>query len=520
MRLTVTAMISLVALLAGVSAPEAGARELPMELPGQAGVAQASDWLIGVKEPLSASEARRLGGRRLLDGRALVVPRAAARAVAAKLDGGGRLLYAEPNMRLARSSAPESSRSGWARGAVVNASLAPPSPGGAKIAVIDDFVDPTHPELAGNVSFLNTGRIAGSHGTAVASAAAAIDGNGGIFGVFPGAQILSAQPRNLSCAGVAEAVDLATEANPDVMNLSLGTTQDCVTLWIAIQTAYGSGIVVVASAGNEFEEGNPVIYPAAWPHVISVAALGRKLSPAYFSSANAAVDISAPGMSVPVAVPPAFDREDNARDGYTRADGTSFSAPMVAGAAAWIRSARSDLTQGQVADLLRYSATDIGRRGWDRDTGWGLLNVGRALTARTPEVDPLEPNDLIPEVSGALFAEPDDFIWDGSEPTSLRAAVDKVEDPVDIYRISIPGRRSAAISVTPSAGDANLEVYDGSATYVGQASRRVARSRRPGRRTDSVRIRNRAATAAVAYVAIAPYAGAFLDARYRLTIKG
>jgi hypothetical protein len=494
------------------------ARELPMKLPGSAGVSETSRWLIGVTEALSIADARALGGHTVLAGKVLVVPRATARSAARSLSRSGLLLYAEPNPRISRESSFESTRNGWARGAVVGSELTPPSPGSATIAVIDDFVDPTHPELAGHVTYLNTGTIAGPHGTEVASVAAAADGNGGTIGIFPGVEILSIQPSSLYCDDVAEAVS-SVPYETDVINLSLGMTADCFTLFIPIQVAYGGGSVVVASAGNEFEDGNPIMYPAGWPHVLSVAALDTNLRSADFSSVNAAVDITAPGVSIPVAVPLALDVEDGRQDGYSLADGTSFSAPMVAGAAAWIRTARRDLSHGQVADVLRSSAIDLGPRGWDADNGWGLLNVAAALAARTPVDDGQEPNDLIAEVSGRLFEDPDEFIWRGVGRASFAASVDLVEDPVDIYRVQIPRRGTAKIAITPSSGDADLEVYDGSATYVGQRSKLLASSRRSGRNTDRVSIRNSARKAKTAYVVVRPYTKTYVDARYRLTVS-
>ena len=517
LKRTATALVGSAALLATAS-PAWGGGELPMELPGSAGTAGTSTWLVGTRTPVSAREARALGGRAILGGRVLVVARGDARKAAARLDDGGNLLYAEPDANFRRSSAWESQRTGWARGSVVASSLAAPTPGSATVAVVDDFVDASHPDLAGNVTFLNSGTRAGPHGTAVASAAAGIDGNGGVFGVFPGAKILSVQPPDMTCAGVAEAVRLATAAKPDVINLSLGSPSDCLTLRIPIQVAFGAGSIVVAASGNEFDEGNPVIYPAAWPHVVSVAAVTRSLKSAYFSTSNAAVDISAPGVSVPVAVPISMDTDDESQDGYAAEDGTSFSSPMVAGAAAWVGVARQDMSPGQVADLLRQSARDLLAKGWDKDTGWGLLNVGGALTAEAPLNDPSEPNDLISEVSGRLFSTPDEFIWRGGAETSFEASVDRTEDPADIYRIEIPALGAATVSVTPTLGNADLELYSGSATYVGQRARRIGYSRRTGKRTDRVSVRNRGQSAAAAYVVVKPSTRGYLNAEYRLRV--
>ncbi|MBC7833378.1 MAG: S8 family serine peptidase, partial [Hyphomicrobium sp.] len=59
--------------------------------------------------------------------------------------------------------------------------------------------------------------------------------------------------------------------------------------------------------------------------------------------------------------------------------GTSFSAPLIAGAAALILDRWPSLTGRQVADILFQSATDLGSAGVDATYGHGLLNVEAAL---------------------------------------------------------------------------------------------------------------------------------------------
>ena len=134
----------------------------------------------------------------------------------------------------------------------------------------------------------------------------------------------------------------------------------------------------MAAAGNELAEGNPLLFPASLPHVLTVAAVGSDLTAPFFSSASAAVDLSAPGVGILTATPPQFD-EDGQADGYEAVTGTSFSAPMVAAAAAWLRAAKPHLKVDQVAQTLRGSARDLGRRGWDSATGFGLLSMTGAL---------------------------------------------------------------------------------------------------------------------------------------------
>ena len=88
----------------------------------------------------------------------------------------------------------------------------------------------------------------------------------------------------------------------------------------------------------------------------------------------------------------------------TTGDGTSFSAPLVSGAAAWVWTVRPELDASQLFEVMRRSAQDIGRAGRDDATGFGLLNVPAALAYPAPVRDPLEPNDDVEFVQpgGAL----------------------------------------------------------------------------------------------------------------------
>ena len=430
------------------------------------------------------------------------VARSGARRLAADLSRRKLLRYAEPDVTLQKRSAFDSQPDGWARGAVVPTSLAPPPPRtGAAIAVVDDFVDSANPDVGPQTSYLNgPGAVLGGHGTEVASAAAGAANGTGVVGVFPGARILS-YGTNLSCGDVAAGVVTAADAGASVINLSLGNPNPCFTLFVAVQLAYGEGSLVVAAGGNEFAQGNAVQFPAAFPHVLSVAAVDPSLQAAFFSNANLSIDLAAPGLDVPVAVPPAFD-PDGVPDGVTLDTGTSFAAPIVAGAAAWLATARPSLRNGQIADVLRNSATDLGRRGYDPDTGFGLLNVPGALRARAPRVDPLEPNDDIPFIDGTAFARPDPYLWRGHGRLGLRASVDQVEDPVDVYRIRVPGRASFRIRLRPTFGDPDLTVFSSRARTIDSRRTIIARSRRGEGRTDAVALVNRGRRAARAYVMV------------------
>lgn len=511
--------------ITGGAAPAQAYDERPMQLPA-AGVgiaaasAQPSSWLVAASTggTRTAAIAARFGAHKLDSGAVYRVPTVRARGFAAALRRAHTLRYAEPNARLRRTSALDADPGGYARGLVVAPGLTPPAPGAATIAIVDDLVDITHPDLAASARQVKPGPVLGPHGTMVASAAMGAFNGFGVVGLFPSAPVVSVGlPAVITCADAANGIAAAATARAKIINLSFGSPDDCTTIFGAVQVAFAKGSLVVAAAGNEFAQGNPVIYPAAYPHVLSVAALDGALQASGFSSENTAVDVSAPGVDIPLAIPGAFDTEDGAVDGVTVGSGTSFAAPFVSGAAAWLATARPKLSNGQLADVLRRSARDVATAGYDPSTGFGLVQMGPALTEPTPQPDVLEPNDGISFVSGAVFNKADPYVWRGGKRRTLGGTADKVEDPIDVYRVRLPKRSRARIRLRPSFGNPDLFVFSSRATSINDTTRIVAASEQGLRKTDSVTIVNKGTAARRFYVAIGlADAGNALNASYRL----
>ena len=501
--------------------PEPSVR-LPGDVHGAA--ARSTTWIVGAAPGRTATAiAERHGARALRVGGTYVVARDRARSLAADLRRAGLLRQAEPDVVGHMSSAFDATPFGWGRGSIVAPTLVPPAPT-AQIGVLDTYVDDTHPDLAGHVQHL-PGPAAGvthPHGTMVSSAAAGAYNGFGVTGIFPGAQIVNyGVTEELRCSDSVNGITALAAARVAVIVASYGFTEPCYAEYHAIALAYGVGTMVVAAAGNEFEDGNPVSFPAAWPHVLSVAATDQGNESAYFSSANASIDVAAPGENLPLAIPGALDTTDGTQDGVTLASGTSFAAPIVAGAVAWLRSARPDITNGQAADLLRNTAIDIDRKGWDRNSGYGLINLEASLAAPAPKGDPLEPNDSIAEIDGTVFQGADDPVWSGGERKRIPASVDSVEDPIDVYRVRIPTRTRWKVLVRPltRTGDPDLQVYRGAATSLSQRRFNAGHSDRGAGRTDSVTLTNREATGRSMYVAVyVPDEARYADAPYTLEL--
>jgi len=222
-----------------------------------------------------------------------------------------------------------------------------------------------------------------------------------------------------------------------------------------------------------------------------VAATDAVSDVAYFSNAGLTVDLAAPGDHVPIAAPLPVDPT-----GYRTGSGTSFSAPIVSGAAAWVWTVRPALDALQLSEVMRRSARDLGAPGFDVDTGFGMLDVPAALTYPTPVADPLEPNEDVALVKrNKLFATPMRALR-----RALTARLTAGEDPNDVYRVRVPAKRSVAVTVR-SDTDVDLELWRPWTTSVLERDGNLAAvSARRGRGLETARFRNRAPSDVYAFV--------------------
>jgi subtilisin family serine protease len=330
----------------------------------------------------------------------------------------------------------------WWRAAVGADQVEPPGPGKA-VTVIDSGVDMSHPEFTSrpNTTVLNeqtTSEEDEGHGTEVSSVVAAPNNGVGIVGIYPQAvlRIWDASPFGFLSEGAAiEGIVEAARRGPGVINLSFGGEDNDPLLEEAILLAVRAGSIVVAAAGNEGLEGSPQNFPAFYPHVLTVGATNDSGRVASFSTISPTVDLVAPGARIPVAEP---TREDET--GYSLVSGTSFSAPLVSGAAAWVWTRRPDLDNTQLFEVMRRSAVDLGEPGFDNAAGYGLLSLPAALVLPAPARDPQEPNEQPDQIEAQrLFPSAvAPLTRPGHTTAALTARVDRSEDPSDLYRIWAP----------------------------------------------------------------------------------
>jgi len=382
-------------------------------------------------------------------------------ALVPQLRTAGLVRYAQPDRLLRPAAATRSlvdpfvAQEWWLPD--IGATQATPPGPGVPITVIDTGVDVAHPEFAGrtNTVLLNTQSTTDTnedfHGTAVSSVAAAPENGVGIVGVYPQAVLREYDADlsgRLSDSDLIAAIETALSTGPSVINLSLGGTVFDQALQDVIYSAIRRGSLVVAASGNSREEGNPANFPADMSHVLTVAATDQNDRSAFFSSSSFGVDLAAPGVGILAAVPVRY-----AASGFATVDGTSFSTPIVAAAAAWVWTVRPTLDQTQLFDVMRLSARDVEGTGFDAETGFGILDIPHALTITEPAKDPQEPNDDVDLVKpGRLFATGTAPLTTPTKRTAtVHARLDFTEDPDDVYRVWVPAGQTVTVTVSARA---------------------------------------------------------------------
>lgn len=350
----------------------------------------------------------------------------------------------------------------------------PPTGPGRVVAVIDTGVDTTHPEFSATTLLaLNAQRVPARgeeyHGTAVASIVGAPADGRGMIGVYPGAALASYDVGGETLAEVLAGISAAIQATgPGVINLSVGFEgiAGAQLLEVGIQGAVAAGWLVVAAAGNAGDRGSPATYPADLPHVLTVAATDRNGSVAGFSNRSGWNDLAAPGVGIVAAVPTWKDPS-----GYATLTGTSYAAPIVAGAAAWLWTARPQLDVSQVAEILKRSAHDIDAVGVDPASGWGIVDIPAALASPAPIRDPQEPNDDVPLVSdGGLFQVGTTPLVDATvRQNRVAARLTPRDDPADVYRLYVPAGREVQARLR-SGRDVQIALWGPSTQGIGETS--------------------------------------------------
>ena len=282
----------------------------------------------------------------------------------------------------------------WAHGAIkiqqARARATFKEASGIVVAVLDSGIDKTHPDLVDVIdSYLNflpneDDRDYKGHGTHVAGIIAAKMNNGiGIAGVCAARiMALKALPKRgnrWNAEAYYQALAHPIEAGVKVLNMSLGGGFDPGERDI-IADLIDSDVTVVAAMGNEYEEGNPTSYPAAYAGVIAVGASDEMDRRASFSCTGKHIALVAPGERI-ISTTPMYPSEFAVQVGYDSWPGTSMATPHVAAAAALLLAKNSRITPAQIRDRLMSTAdrTPTQRAKFDEEYGNGRLDIAGAL---------------------------------------------------------------------------------------------------------------------------------------------
>jgi subtilisin family serine protease len=221
-----------------------------------------------------------------------------------------------------------------------------------------------------------------SHGTNCSGCVAAITNNGvGIAGTAPGCKIMAVRVGwlpNLSEQGLvrmdfaASGILYATNNGARIINASWGSSTS---LAASVSAAINEGVLIVTAAGNDNDE--VASYLGTRFGVLSVAATDQNDVKASFSSYGSWVELSAPGVAIYTTAYNRFTGQST----YASVQGTSFSSPIVAGAAALIWSANPDLTLSEMRNLITSTCDDISdvNPGYPDQLGAGRVNLLAAL---------------------------------------------------------------------------------------------------------------------------------------------
>ena len=390
---------------------------------------------------------------------------------------------------------------------------------GVKVAVLDNGIDATNPDLAPNDK-LGLDRAAVSlqaggapvqdkdnHGTEVAGVIAAARDGHGVVGVAYDAQLVSLYT-SFSSQWQTELVNAFHYAvGMDVLNNSWGFNNllKTGTNWafydnandpafapefaalreLAANGRHGLGTVVVQAAGNSYDYGDDTNLHNFQNsrYIVTVGAVDYAGESSHFSTTGASILVAAPGgagygdyesILTTDRTGAAGDRSEN----YAFVDGTSFAAPVVSGVVALMLEVNPNLGYRDVQQILAYTARQVGSpsswtangaHDWNggglqyddaiQATGFGVVDALAAVRlAATWEGTPRTSANVVDVVASKTVNE------------AIPDNTDKFADSaIDIDSDVVVERVDVAVNIThPFIGDLEIALTspDGTTSYL------------------------------------------------------
>lgn len=295
---------------------------------------------------------------------------------------------------------------------------------GVTIAIIDGNVDTSAAELSDATitdktpCTIESTHSATGHGTGTASILVARD-----YGVTPDATLLAYQADaggatpGSDCTGIGgvnlvgypSLINHAINDGAQIINLSAGSSDHSNELRWAIARAMTQGVLITGSAGNEARDANNK-HLGWWSGVIGVSAIDTNGAFASYSSWGQGVTTAAVGGPVVT--------RDYPSNSLVQTNGTSSSAPIVAGFLALARQKWPDATANQLLQLLVHTTVNPDG-GWNQYTGYGVASPASMLNT-----DPSQYPDENPLADKGGGSSP--------TPEEVRRYADGIVDPTEI----------------------------------------------------------------------------------------
>jgi len=310
------------------------------------------------------------------------------------------------------------------------------------VAVIDTSIDILHPDLFDNI-WINKKEIAGNgiddddngyiddifgwnfvddnsnlfnyendaldyadnysvytHGTIVAGLIGAVAENGNAgAGINWKVSLMPLKAFDVFGSGtyfdIERAVDYAVDNGADIINISFVGDLNEPSLKNKLKRAYENGVLTIVAAGNNNINGGgdmdiEPMYPACFDKmeenwILGVTSVDASDKLSFFANYGSCVDITAPGELIYSTI----IKSKNGNNQYFGGPwyGTSFSTPLITGAAALIKSINSKLSPSQIIYILLSTADDVEavNPGVVGRVGYGRLNLYKALAKALSE---------------------------------------------------------------------------------------------------------------------------------------
>lgn len=262
---------------------------------------------------------------------------------------------------------------------------------GIMVALLDTGIQ-THPDLVKNIdlskskSFIDGEGIFDDtvfHGLHVGGIIASENNEFGVVGVAPETTLVSIKVLNKNGQSQNRSVERGLEyclsLNPDIINMSLGNKLPMPETYELIKKLIAKNIIIICSSGNNGETDDAsVLYPAKYEECIAVGSSSQsmQMDRSLFSSYGMELDLLAPGEQI-------LSTYGNGTYGVL--SGSSMAAPFVTGIVALLLSYYKGLNKTisveDVRKLLLTTASDIGKKGFDKESGWGIVDPDKLFSS-------------------------------------------------------------------------------------------------------------------------------------------